>query len=136
MTRSFTTSPITRSLFAAAFIIAASAALSYASPAFISDELARRLLGAMLGAVVVLYANAAPKALTPLTRMRCDPVVEQALRRFAGRTLVLGGLGYTAASLLAPIESAQLLAIAALGSAVLAVVIRYGIAVGSDRRAR
>ena len=136
MTRSFATSPITRGLFAATLMIAASAALAYASPAFVSVELARRLFGVMLGAVVVLYANAAPKALTPLTRMRCDPEVEQALRRFAGRTLVLGGLGYTAASLLAPIESARLLAIAFLGSALLAVAIRYGIAVGAGRRAR
>ncbi len=136
MTRSFATSPITRALFAAALIIAASATLAYASPAYVSVELARRLFGAMLGVVVVIYANAAPKALTPLTRMRCDPEVEQILRRFAGWMLVLGGLGYTAASLLAPIGSAQLLAIAFLGSALLAVAIRYGIAVGVGRRAR
>lgn len=119
-------SPITRALLGAALILAASAALALASPGLIDEELARRLWGVIMGAVVVIYANAAPKALTPMARMRCDPATEQALRRFSGWAIVLGGLGYAGAWLLAPIESAALLAIAFLGSALLLVVVRYG----------
>lgn len=119
-------SPIIRALVVAALILAASAALGLASPQYIGAELARRLWGAMLGAVVVVYANAAPKVLIPLTRLRCAPSSEQALRRFSGWAIVLGGLGYAAAWLLVPIESAGLVAMGLLGTALLLVIIRCG----------
>ena len=49
----------------------------------------------MLGLlVVVVCANAIPKSLTSLARLRGSPAAEQAARRFAGWSLVLGGLGY------------------------------------------
>lgn len=131
MMRTFAPSPIARALLVAGVIMAASASLAYASPEYISTALAGRLFGTMLGAVVVFYANVVPKSLIPLARMRCDPATEQALRRFAGQALVLGGLGYAAASLLAPLGMARYLAIAALSSALLAVAIRYRLALGS-----
>lgn len=127
-------SPIATALVGAAAIIAASAALAYASPAYVSRELGDRLLGALLGLVVVFYANAAPKALRPLTSMRCDPAAEQALRRFTGWALVIGGVGYSVASLAAPAAYAENLAIVWLVGAVLAVVARHAMALRSGTR--
>lgn len=75
-----------------------------------------------------------PKALTPFARLRCDPEKEQSPRRFTGWALVLGGLGYATAWMFAPIASARLLAIAALGSALLLVVVRYGLVMGHGKR--
>jgi hypothetical protein len=129
-----TASPIAHGLVVAGLIIAASIALALASPEYVSDTLARRLLGGLLGVMVVLYANQVPKALTPLARLRCDPAKEQALRRFAGWALLVGGLGYATAWMFAPIASARLFAIAALGSALLLVVVRYGLVMGHDKR--
>ncbi len=123
-------SNIGRSLVVAGLLLTASAALVLLSPEHLSETLARRLLGALLGAVVVSYANAVPKMLTPLARLRCDPSTEQAVRRFTGWTLVLGGLGYVAAWLFAPLDHASTIAIAALGSAVLLVAIRYSLVIG------
>ena len=121
----FASSPIARGLLVAALILAASGALALASPEYVSDELAKRLVGIMLGVVVVVYSNAAPKALTPLALMRCDPAAEQSMRRFAGWALVLGGLGYAAVWLLAPLSNAGMLSVAVLGGALVAVVVRY-----------
>ena len=92
-----------RPLLGAALILAVSGAITWASPEYISDELKRRLIAAMLGAVVVMYANAIPKTLTALAQLRCSPEREQAARRFAGWSLVLGGVGYILAALLAPL---------------------------------
>lgn len=104
--------------------------------ALVGDDLARRLWGVLLGAVVIVYANAAPKTLPPLARMRCDPAAEQALRRFTGWALVAGGLGYAAAWLFAPLQSARLLAAGSLGGALLLVVLRYGWTLGTGRNPR
>jgi len=133
MTERPASSPLTRSLITAALILVSSAALALASPAYLSADLAQRLFGIMLGAVVVLYANAIPKALIPLARMRCDPATEQGLRRFTGWALVLGGMGYATAWLFAPMTSAWILAIALLGTALLAVLLRYAWVVYAKR---
>lgn len=54
--------------------------------------------------MVVAFANVIPKSLTSMARLR-SPANEQATRRFAGRSLVLGGLGYVLAMLFAPLMS-------------------------------
>lgn len=133
MTTRAAMTPTSRALIGAAFILTASAALAFASPGVISQELASRVWGVILGAIVVLYANAAPKTLTPLARMRCDPATEQAVRRFSGWAIVVGGLGYAGAWLVAPLEHAQLLSIAVLGSALLLVMARYGLMLAGRR---
>lgn len=56
-------SPLGRAVLAAALIIGISAALAWLAPAYISTETSQRLLGALLGAVVVCYSNAIPKVL-------------------------------------------------------------------------
>jgi hypothetical protein len=129
-------SPVARALVGAALIIGASAALSFASPQYISDELARRLVGVMLGLVVVIFANSAPKALTPFASMNCDPATEQALRRFTAWAIVVGGLGFAAIWMFAPLETVKLLSITFLGSALVLVALRYSWVVGVSRMGR
>jgi hypothetical protein len=109
-------SPLVRSLLGAAFVLAASALLAWLTPDYLSGEMRQRLTGALLGAIVVVYANAIPKAV--FARTRCAPTLAQAARRFTGWALVLGGLGYIAASLLAPIEVSGMVAGLTLGTAV------------------
>lgn len=87
----------------------------------IGAETVQRLMGVLMGTVVISSANLIPKRLVPLARLSCDPAREQALRRFCGRVLVLGGLGYTLAYMLAPIQVASTLAICLLAPAVVAV---------------
>jgi hypothetical protein len=101
--------PLGRPLLGAAVILGASAALKWAAPAYLSIEWSQRLSGALLGLVVVFFANAIPKSLTAMARLRCSPQAEQAARRFAGWSLVLGGLGYMLAMLFAPLASRHLL---------------------------
>ena len=117
---------IVRALIVAGLFLAVMAALKLLTPDHLSRELANRLLGVMLGVVVVFYANAVPKALTPLARLRCDPVTEQALRRFTGWSIALGGAAYALAWMMAPIESADIIATGLLGAAMLLVIARLG----------
>lgn len=126
---------ISRELIVAGLVLGVSVALALLSPDHLSPELARRLLGVLIGAVVVVYANAAPKALSPLIQMRCDPVAEQAMRRFTGWSLTLGGSAYVLTWLIAPLESANVLAASLLGAALLLVVVRLTWAMARRSRA-
>lgn len=112
-----------RCLVIAGALLLASYALSRASPAIISVDCAQRVLGVMMGALVVLYANSAPKIL-PSLAASCSAQGEQTLRRFTGWALVLGGLGYMGAWLFAPIAHAAVIALALLGLAFALVVVR------------
>ncbi|CAN5712034.1 hypothetical protein BH23GEM8_BH23GEM8_01470 [soil metagenome] len=118
------TSLVVRALIVGLSFLVAAAALSWLTPEYISTEAGSRLMGVLTGGLVVLYANAAPKALTPLSRLRCDAVTEQALRRFTGWALTIGGLAYALIWVVAPLESANMLAMGALGTAFLLVVAR------------
>jgi hypothetical protein len=110
-------SQLCRAALGALLILGAASMLAWATPGLLDPDWARRLAGALLGAVVVVYANAIPKALS--TRMRCaSPAADQAARRFAGWALVLGGLGYMLAWLLAPLNFAGMVGGLALGLAV------------------
>lgn len=118
----------------AGLLIAAALLLKLLTPAHLGHEQATRWLGVLSGALVVLYANAVPKALTPLIRLRCDPVAEQSLRRFAGWSLALGGIGYALAWAAAPYSIANLLAGAVLATTLLLVVARVVTARSRARR--
>ena len=119
---------ITRGLIVAGVLLAATVVIRLLSPAHLDPGVARRLLGILLGAVVVGYANGVPKALSPLMRMRCDPAAEQALRRFTGWSLALGGTAYAAAWAIAPLTHANLIGASLLGTAVLLVLVRIALA--------
>jgi hypothetical protein len=118
------TTSLWRAVLGAALILGISAGLAWLSPAHISDETSRRLLGALLGAVVVVYANAIPKALVAAGRCGSSAAADQAARRLAGWSIVLGGIGYMLAWLLAPIGSAALLAGALLATGLFVAVLR------------
>ena len=116
--------PYGRALLGAGIVLAVAGALRWATPEYVDAGLAPRLLGVLLGAIVVFYANAVPKSLTKLASLRCAPAREQAARRFAGWALVLGGLGYMLAALFAPLASMHLVGGGLLGLALLAAVLR------------
>jgi hypothetical protein len=84
----------------------------------VSAETAVRLMGMLVGLVVLVCANTIPKQLVPLAGLSCPPAREQTLRRVCGWAGVLGGLGYTLAYALAPFASAGKLANALLAPAV------------------
>ncbi|KRB92808.1 hypothetical protein ASE26_28805 [Duganella sp. Root198D2] len=114
--------PIRRSLLIAAiFLLAASVLNQIRQSHLVSAETAVRLMGLLMGSVVLVSANAIPKRLVPLARLSCDPIREQTLRRFGGWVLVLGGVGYTLAYALAPISIAGALAICLLAPGVFVV---------------
>lgn len=108
-------------LIAALYLLAAIALNEARQRHVVSAETVERLMGMLMGSVLLLSANAIPKRLVPLARLSCDPAREQALRRFAARALVLGGLGYTLSYALVPIAIASTLAICLLAPAVLVV---------------
>ena len=106
----------------AGVLMGGSLALTLLTPDVISKELSLRMLGVMLGALVVVYANAVPKMLPSL--MRGDPAAAQAMRRFTGWCLALGGVAYMLVWIIAPLDRANLLAMLFLGSTHLIVVAR------------
>jgi len=124
---------IVHGLLLAAVLIAVALASKHLPPAYLSPNLARRLPGVLMGAVVVFYANAVPKRLTSLIESRCDPIAGQAIRRFTGWTLVLGGAGYAIAWVIAPLTYADVLAPGILGTAVLLVIVRFAWAMRGKR---
>jgi hypothetical protein len=115
---------VARGLLVAAALLGASLALKRLAPAHPNPDAARRILGVLLGAVVIGFANAVPKALPPLLGTRCEPAAEQAMRRYTGWSLTLGGAGYAAAWAIAPLAYANVLAATLLGTALLLVVFR------------
>ena len=124
---------ISRSLIIAGVLLGVAMTLKLLAPDHISPDLARRMMGVLMGMVVLIYANAVPKALSPLIQIRCDPIEEQAIRRFTGWTLVLGGAGYAAAWVIAPMQYAKTVAAILLGAALLQVIARaaWGMMKGS-----
>jgi hypothetical protein len=114
--------PLRRSLLIAAIYLLTAVVLNeLRQRQFVSAETVVRLMGMLMGSVVLVSANAIPKRLVPLARLSCAPAREQTLRRFAAWALVLGGLGYTLAFALAPVAIASTLAICLLAPAALVV---------------
>ncbi|MGZ3181497.1 MAG: hypothetical protein ACXU8N_03565 [Telluria sp.] len=129
--------PMRRSLLiAAAYLLAGVVLRELGQLRLVSADAGVRMMGLLMGSVVLVTANAIPKKLVPLARLSCDPVREQALRRFGGWALVLGSLGYTLAYALAPIEIAGTLAISMLAPAVLLVAGASAYCAWTRRRAK
>lgn len=106
-----------RDVLIALSLLAIAAALKIFAPE--RTELAPRVLGVMSGLVIVFYANAIPKTLTPLAKLK-DPARHESLQRFVGWCLVLGGLGHALAWIAVPFDYVVPVAIALLGSALAA----------------
>lgn len=126
---------LTRGLIIAGLFLGAAVAIRLLSPEHLSHDLGQRLLGVMMGLVVAFYANAVPKALSPLILMRCDPAAEQAMRRFTGWSLTLGGAAYAVTWLIAPVPIAKVLSTSLLGVALLLVVARVGLRIRKGKSA-
>ncbi len=108
----------------AGLMITVSLALAMAVRAdWIGGDAMERMQGVMMGLIVMVFSNLAPKTLEPLAS-GCDPSRKQAIQRFSGWTLVLGGLGYSLAWLVLPIAYAGTVAMVVLASAVALVVAR------------
>ena len=76
---------------------------------------------------VRVVENAVPKAFVPLLHLGCDPVAEQAMRRFAGWALALGGAAYAVAWAIAPLSAANMIAAILLGTALLLIIVRLAL---------
>jgi hypothetical protein len=127
-------STLVRGMCIAAALLVGATALRLLTPGYLSPDLAHRLLLAMLGLSVLPFANVIPKMLPPLVRLRGSPAQDQAMRRFVGWSLVLGGIGYALAALFAPLDMATGLACALLGISLLLAVLRFVWAVAGPAR--
>ena len=108
-------SVLTRALLVAGLMLGAALALRLLSP---GPEQPSRLMGVLTGLLVVLFANAVPKALAPWPASAgCDPAARQRRQRFFGWALTLGGLAYALAWLVVPLGAAAVVAGALLGAA-------------------
>lgn len=74
---------------------------------FEGGTLPKRVLGIMMGLVLVVIGNTVPKVLGPLAAKRCSPVQTQSVQRFAGWTFTIAGLAYTAIWTFAAIPQAE-----------------------------
>jgi hypothetical protein len=126
---------ILRGLIMAGLILGVAIALRLLSPDYVSRDLRLRVMGVLMGVTLVVFANAVPKSLTPLTRIRCNPASEQALRRFTGWSLTLGGSAYVVSWLVAPLDRAPIIATSLLGASLLAVIVRLSWATARRLRA-
>ncbi len=110
------------SLIFAGLLLGVALALYALAPRYLSHELAQRVFGVLMGIVVVLYSNGAPKAVPRRLEGRCGSAEYQDLRRFGGWTLVLGGVGYALAWVVAPIAMANWVSAAMLATALVLVL--------------
>lgn len=117
-------SQIRRALIVGGLLIGASYLLRRLSPAVMSPDTAERILGVLMGGVVVAYANALPKLSQGEIGTACRTDEHHASRRFAGWMLALGGLAYVLLWALAPLDVAGFASTAILAIAVAAVIAR------------
>ncbi|MDB5470684.1 MAG: hypothetical protein JWR84_2244 [Caulobacter sp.] len=100
-------------IMAAVQIGSALALVGAARLGWISYDMSLRITMAVIGLVLVYQANAIPKDVAGRSANY------QAVKRVAGWALVLGGLGYVAAWLFAPLEIAAFVSMAAVIAAVI-----------------
>ena len=105
-----------------------------ANNGFIEASTTERAMGVVTGLVLVVFANFMPKNFGPLSESRCGPGMGQNLRRFAGWTLVLAGLGYAIIWLTLPIALAHIWAKVIVASGLVLVVASVLLAAYRDAR--
>ena len=71
------------------------------------SDVARRSIGLLTGAFLVMLGNVMPKNRPPLSSMRCNGARQQAFLRLAGWTWVLCGLASAIGWLTLSIDAAQ-----------------------------
>lgn len=91
---------IVGSIVLASLILLGAITLSVLQTAEVIDgDISKRMIGVILGAVLVFLGNAMPKKLAPIDAQgncaaNCDPVRNQRIQRFLGWTFVIAGLLY------------------------------------------
>lgn len=118
------TAQIRGALIVGGLLIGAAYLLKRLSPSVLSPEVAERTLGALMGGVLVAYANAIPKTPQRDIAVACRTDEQHASRRFAGWMLVLGGAGYVLIWIFAPIRVAGVASTATLATALAVVLAR------------
>lgn len=108
-------------LLCALILLLAALLLRAATPDPAGHGTAMRAFGILTAVILMFYANAVPKRLLPLARLRQDPVAEQALRRYTGWAMVLAGAGELLIWLFAPIGLAFWCALALVVAALAAI---------------
>lgn len=112
------------SLILAGGIIAISASLAgLEALGVLSGNVSERGVGVVMGLMVMAYGNAMPKLLVPMSGQQ-NEAKRQALQRFCGWAMVIGGIGYVLAFMFLPIDYAAYGAVACGGTAVLLVLAR------------
>ncbi len=100
---------ISRSLFLAALTIGfALIATLLKSWGLADGAVAKRFVGAVIGAVLIACGDQLPKYVPAPSERLCDPARAQAAERFVGRVLTVGGFFYVAAWLFSPIDRAPM----------------------------
>lgn len=107
-----------------------------ATTELLAGDLAERVLMVLLGGMLVLYGNAVPKALRPLSEMRCVPATEQRLRRLTGWLLVLTGLSWAVSWIALPVDAAEMVTLPTAAACTLLVAGVVGWCLFARRRAR
>ena len=115
-------SPIRNAFFGAGLILAIALAVRLLNrEGLVAEHAAERILGVVMGSVLMITGNAIPKNLKPLSSMRCDPATVQSVQRAAGRIFVLAGFIYALIWVLAPLSAASWLSTAVGVTAILSV---------------
>ncbi len=107
-------------LLALALIGAKLASVWAANNELVGPEIPDRLGGVLIGMILVLFSNAVAKRIGP--RPACAG--KAAAKRFVGLAMVLAGLVYAAAFLLAPLEMARWVGMGAVITALIAGAVR------------
>jgi hypothetical protein len=84
----------------------------------------RRMTMILFGAYFAATGNALPRMLPPVSSMQCDGARVQAFQRFAGWTWALCGVGFAAAWLALPIDSAETVSTAFVAAAVIITIVQ------------
>jgi hypothetical protein len=91
-------------------------------------EISTRAFNLAATLVLLWWTNLAPKRLKPLAAIGGDPAMEQSVRRFASAVIVGGGLLSALAWFAAPFSLALPLEAAAIGGALIMILVRRCVA--------
>jgi len=111
---------------AAGFLLGLALALTIAQVFDVTDaSMSDRINSAIIGLIMVIIGNSLPKTLESTDQQKCTYSTEQKLKRFAGWTFVIAGLGYSLIWMFAPIAIAGELAMYVMGLGVALIAMKF-----------
>ena len=105
-------------------VVPLAVALAHAYGVVDDPDSGRRTTMTILGVYLVVTGNALPRMLPPTSSMPGGGARVQAFQRLTGWTWVLGGLGFTAAWLLLPIDIAAPVSMAVVAAAMVVTIVQ------------